>query len=1018
MKTIRTELFHLPNGSRQAYIEPNGQIELNISIPERDVAMRRSLRVIGETDEFWRWRCESGNVYWLAQSIEDALYRHDAPGENFTLRLKGEGDTFERNAYMLMRRTGTFVPAFMPGGTYRFAVQVRSENLEVLAGGEAVCELGIYLKKPGRAEDDVYDAPDRVVRLNAPQGTSGWQELSETVELPADTACLLVRIGFRLAKGLAAFGSPKLMAEHEDNIIPPFDIPQARFPEFNWLGENLDRRERPVFEMAVDGQVFFQGEKYNAIYRRPYFTLALPEGLVAGAHKLTIRLLADYPSAVGFMLLGLDLLEEENGPFEVIASPEFFPENTPCPILIRTNVPDITIEGTTFAEPGDHALVLPPMAAGGARTITLTAGGCTHSFDIRAVIAGKGDGIHLSTSDAIFIPQTPEDFRQYLEWYTSNHVGNTVRFRCCYRWSGSRIYDEATWKAIIPLLEELQLDYVFQHDGRELPGKNGNPPDRLVAGPHLLGRQAHENDGSFNYWGNGMWGFKEPQQPLEDILSRSIDYGGIQPHIRPPRGNGKSWFFFNPRSASTVSEASGQFVQNLAAARGTVTRHSGPSMLFRYFFQAGYDYLEAEQMYGPEEVVLSALRGASRAYGRTEYGAHLATQWSSTPHNTPEHAERYWLSLCTCYLQGATQMNIEEGLWRMEKGYVDYDRYSENCLRHLAAHTRFRRFMETHRRRGQLVSRIGLVQGRDDGWCCFSRGNVWQREGAQWAFGSAEKSFDLLTVFYPRSKIAAVYHCPCSIEPKGWYTGTPYGVADLFPFEGDFSRYDAVMFMGWHTFQKEDAAKLLAYVRNGGKLLLTRRHLSTAVVRYQATALADVPELSELLGEGWQTAAETIVRRVGAGQVVLLAGDGYPADCAEEYTGIMRRWAEENARREYGKGWIEGNDDVNFAAYDDGETGVRTIYLLNVRWWNRASSTVSLHIGDTVAPLCVPFGQIVTVTIAAGRAVTFDQELADVVRMDKAAVTFQSPEAVTLFLLRNGGWEEHAFAAGVQTFSL
>ena len=39
----------------------------------------------------------------------------------------------------------------------------------------------------------------------------------------------------------------------------------------------------------------------------------------------------------------------------------------------------------------------------------------------------------------------------------------------------------------------------------------------------------------------------------------------------------------------------------------------GPSTLFRYLYQAGYDWLGAEQMYGPEEIILSSLRGASRA---------------------------------------------------------------------------------------------------------------------------------------------------------------------------------------------------------------------------------------------------------------------------------------------------------------------------------------------------------------------------------------------------------------------
>jgi len=182
-------------------------------------------------------------------------------------------------------------------------------------------------------------------------------------------------------------------------------------------------------------------------------------------------------------------------------------------------------------------------------------------------------------------------------------------------------------------------------DGRELPGCDANPPEELMRGKYYLGRQAHENDGAFYYWGNLLWKPEPLPEPYSDLLAKRKDYGGIHPRTRPKRNGNRAWWFFDPTNARNMREAAEDFVHNLATSRGESTRHSGPSTLFRYFFQAGYDYLIAEQMYGPEELTLASLRATSNTYHNKGFGAHLATQWSSTPHDTPEHAERYFLSL-------------------------------------------------------------------------------------------------------------------------------------------------------------------------------------------------------------------------------------------------------------------------------------------------------------------------------------------------------------------------------------
>ena len=74
----------------------------------------------------------------------------------------------------------------------------------------------------------------------------------------------------------------------------------------------------------------------------------------------------------------------------------------------------------------------------------------------------------------------------------------------------------------VPLLQEYGLRYALMVDGRTLPGVAVNPPDEWLAGPGYMGRQAHENDGNFYYWGPYRY-----EGLYTDLKARSADAGGI-----------------------------------------------------------------------------------------------------------------------------------------------------------------------------------------------------------------------------------------------------------------------------------------------------------------------------------------------------------------------------------------------------------------------------------------------------------------------------------------------------------
>ncbi len=949
----RTVLLSHPNGDRTDYIPPCGTFSFEFEVESRDIPITHSFRLIGEPDYFWKWRCEAGSPYSISMSIDDALSKADTFRETYSLKFDCANEPYERNAWIKL-----YQEDLSRGEPYRFSFAGKTDDLRLEQGGAVCAELEIYLKKDGRHPNDVFDAPDEVKRLTLPEGSYDWRELDMEFVMPEQAVCVIVHIGIKGVSGKLLLASPRLCPKGGDNVIPPYDRQQKREPKYCYVAENMSRRDWAEFECFVDGKCIFSGEKYSSIFRRPDCEIEI--GMLApGKHIMTLNFRNDYESAVGFVVQQLELLEYGNHAFEIIAVPEHLRENEPCRVLIKTPHENLDLEadGKTykFTAPGLHALILPPLRED-VQTITLKANGFSDSFTVRKTLSGC-EALYLSTGDTVFAPQTLPDMERFLEWYLGNNLGNTICFRHSYRWGGGRFMNAEIWRKVLPLLREMGMHYILMIDGRELPGKNANPPESLIAGEGYLGRQAHENDGAFYYWGNTLWKPEPLLEPYADIFSRSVDKGGIQPHVRPKRNGSRAWWFFDPTDARDMKEAAEAIVRNIADAKGDSNRHSGPSTLFRYFFQAGYEFLLAEQMYGPEEVILSSLRGASKAYGANGFGAHLATQWSSTPHDTPEHAERYFLSLATCYIQGVTQINTEEGLDRMEKGFVDHDRFGSNCLRHQEAHTRFRRFMETHPRNGKIVVPIACIQGRFDGWCCFTRDNVWKREGDQWKFGEAEESFDLLNVFYPRSVFSDIYRCPCSVAPQGWYTGTPYGPIDLVPFEGEWNSYQAVIFLGWHTFQSEDGKKMLEYVQNGGTLLLSKRHLSTALEHDSAPIYQAEATLNELLGENWHNGM--IRRKIGAGEVICFTEELFPANpqIRANYENEMKKIAENICRGEAEKCWVEANEDVNFSVYED-ENGNRAVYLLNIRWWDKKSSTVTLTRNGQKEPIILEEGII------------------------------------------------------------
>lgn len=1000
-------------GKRGFVLNPDASLELEFSVENRPYPVRQSLHFVAEQDLFGKLMVSDG--YLLKHTyhrIDDAVESDPALGapETHVLHLSGAGEDWPREAYMLVN------PASVPKGQpLTFCVSVLVREAQVDPGGELGVELGIYRAQQGRHAEDVSGPPDEVAYLRLPTGTHPWQLLSQSVRLPADTVMLLVRIGGTRFSGDAWIGTPRLFAEDCETVIPPMTPHLPIAWQASWTGINLSHKEWPRFSLALDGQIFFHQRTYFPGDHWYDFDVPIPT-LAPGKHRLTVTLDRDYPDRLPIKVLSVELLEESARPLEIVWHPEYAAENTSFPVLLERNT-------TERSE-----LIVHQVDAGMARAnprYELPLGEELTSIELRRVVRSAEKPIHLGVGDIYCLPQTPEDFQRYLVWYLENQQGNGIHFRSMYYSNGTRVFHPGAWRTLTQLVNGLRLTYHYIEDGRNLNDLGINPPDELLQGVGYHGRQQHELDG-YLYGGRNR-----VSNPLEHDLRQRFQVNCR--HALPPatRSNGQA-FIQDMGTVADVRTAERRWLQTLRLFLGShgVSRHTGPSTLFRYFLKAGYDWVGAEQMYGPEEVTLAAARGASRAYGKTAFGAHLAHQWGSVPHDTPDHAHRFFLSLATSYLQGATEIDTEDGQWHITYGF---DRFSHACNIHQQVQRDFLAFLQTHPRRGVLRVPIAVMQGRHDGWLCCSRDKVWGSDRPEFAFGPAEESFDLLRAYYPRTVLDALYedftdpsqyraneHYAGTIIPpregatdrrsNGWYSGTPYGPIDLLPVEAPLSvlrGYAAVAFLGWNTFQEADFRRLLRFVLAGGTLLLAKPHLSTTIRRDAACDVSASPALDALLGNDWQHTAERMERTVGKGRVIYYGQECYPSarPIRAAYEKDLRRLGQDALSRERARGWMEGTDDVQFAVYDWENRRLRTIYLLMIDWWSgRTEATATLLFGRGHAPLTVRTGRIEVVTLSANLAIHIDTPDADVLDIreerHRAVVTVQSDGDAVLHVYR------------------
>ncbi len=1056
-------------------IRPGKSISYTFDLKETDLLARHRLFFTGETQMFYMWKNEP-DAKKMYYEIEDALDSENAERARYCLDLSMNvsKDYTKRVVYETTWPPRlSYLKSYPDGDNCNLSIFVKANNLQLSSDKSYLrYMLEIWEKRDGYYDKLTNRKADKKYVIDIPEGSYLMRRLELPVEISKkSTAYIAVTLEGLGYSGNVYFELPTLSYYYHGNpmnVLPDFNTAGPNSGFFDWLGMNISKKEWPEFKIELNGKCIHDGEIFERCHRYAEMEIAIPDGVLKKqGNSLTFTLKSKYHGALPYGFREIAVLEQPGGhPFEVIAVPRVADAGKDIPILIRTNDENLTVNfkcddgalvaphSIKFKNKGLNVVKIKASKICNNAEFYLFCNGYNAKCVIDRMVKKDEDFVITGTSDQVYISQNYDEVEEYLSWYIANGVGNFLTSRPIYRWGGARVLEPESWALETRILNDMGIKYAHMTEGRDLPGIEVNPSVEMLDGEHFLGRQMHEKDGQMYYWGTNIFGntrmidmyfnlaqrmFMEKPEYTDDTF-RPENYTVINGGVTWPHAENID---------NDMKKIGDDSVKKLSIMRNGTPRHTGPSIMSKYFYNAGFDFFGAELMYGSMETNVSFLRGSAKAYGKNKFGAHHAMQWSSSPHNTPEKYRRYRLALYVGYMQGITDINTEEGLWHIEEYYSYFNRFTDTCKSYLKQQQDFSYYVSSHSRRGKYYTPMAYVHGRYDGTLGFGKNKPFGIRD----FGDcdAEKSWeDALKLFYPCSRPGEpIYVHNCPSEAVGYYSGTPMGNVDSIPLEGTVNllpEYKAVSFVGYNFATAEDLDKIYDYISSGGTVILSWPHISVTTDRGDiasnrfdiiehdlvkaisnkepdfkmdlvngvgvevCTNIFDDFRVSVYTDSGMPLKAE---KNIGKGKLILLNVKAYPHHPAikDIFMDTIKNINEKLVAKE--SSWIECGNDIEFTVYDRND-GNRDIYVIAVDWYNdpEHKRSFTLCVGSDKYELNIPFGLMLKIAIRGEKAAFVYSEEAETDFIDDNTISVQGAGNIILNVLKNKATTEIPLSFG------
>ncbi len=1029
-------------------LRPYGQIAEFGFFFDRKPNKTYRLFTAGQTTLYYYWKSEPG---YPAQyhAITDSLDTEHAYKAQYCLDFSSaKPEPFVKRVHKQIdwKPMVWYIPLGPVPTVFKAGVFARGNNVKVEKDGYLRMRIDVRVKA------ESYETPEYSYLIDLPQGNYKWTEICQDIEIPLDAKCVYCFVEGKKYQGEVYIETPFLKGEGQ-NLLCDFTSAVPNMTRFDWTGQYVSKKEWPIFEIKLNGKTFYKGEIFERCHACSDWSVNIPAKLLKKKNKISYRLLSKYHDPLPYTLHEIAVVEQPAGELAMVACAKEASTVEKARVLVRTDRPNVkvtltcqsdAIQGESeyfFEEAGLHGIALTCLKPAFNASFILSTENSQVQGVIERIAEKSQDNVYAGTGDMVYITQTKECVEEYLSWYISNAVGQLITVRPTYRWSGSRAINPEVWKIFNRIVNELDMKYVLMFDGREANGYDTQPTDTMLQGKGYMGSQRHETDGA-NGYSAAIAPATDPYvraraQLLTEIRRENPEH--TNPVDHKTWKNQAEYFKKIARREPIDLKWRKENVENILDGYrgGRATRHTGVTPYFKYFLESGYEWVGAETMYSTHEQILSFLRGACKNAGKDIYGVHNAVQWSTCPHDTPDRFRRYRLALYDSYILGVSDINTEEGLWRIEEYWARFNRFSTACVGHLKEHQDFTSYVATHTRSGKFYTPVAFMHGRLDGSVLFVEHRTW---GLPDHVTNAERSWGMMRAFYPLAERNCLYKKPdcSSTTPQGYYSGTPLGCVDAIPAEGNYetlNSYRTVAFAGYHAFEKEDLEKWQKFANEGGRVALTLAHFTETTIADELkkdnltlskevenftqgtpkfiTATKDGVEFrycENMKLDGAKVLAETDDNRplvlaypFGKGEIIIVAAKEYPAHkaIANIYKTLLEQIGKETFDEEYV--WAKADEKVTFVVYNQ-EDGSRHIYFLAVDWYNDPAliRKATLRIGKNEYGVEMPFGELIKCVVNGESFAYPKSEKAEVLKVEENSFTAQGVGVVEFVCGKNG----------------
>ena len=278
------------------------------------------------------------------------------------------------------------------------------------------------------------------------------------------------------------------------------------------------------------------------------------------------------------------------------------------------------------------------------------------------------------------------------------------------------------------------------------------------------------------------------------------------------------------------------------------TSVGSPSLLTAYEAASGFERVTIEPV-SNINLLIAAVKGTEPVM----WGAHVPTDWYfGAPHDLTK-AKKHLAAMQMLYINGADYIYPENSVFKTNAfSRTDWDdEFPTTCRKF---QREFYDYTIRNPREGQQKADLAVIYGNneyfmwhhDNRMAELPEGDDWDlRLWGKWTDYSHHKCWRAIDAWLPEGEDQHSIHNVLNVN---LFSGSPYGMPEVVPYDRDYGKYKAIALLGWNTYEEGFGEKLYNYVANGGNAFVSYCHFNKTDRNDRPMTFEMSAELQKLLG--------------------------------------------------------------------------------------------------------------------------------------------------------------------------